>query len=630
MTHHLVVYVCQLTGTRARPGEVHATVLARHESPGFSLISYRRSGNNARDAGCDLPALEVDSDTKFAAVEVDPSPQQLSPPSDDMDIDSMNWSSPWRDHDTRETKPVCSQQQPHIIQSEHKQEDNHSYMPHDSIYQSYRQAGRAVGFRTSITGEESDLWQHGPYARSCAFQDKGQHLLILWLFLRNVSLSDLGFGTNTDNERIRSYWLSVAAAFQASPSVRQRFETVVDSFLKNELGDASSIQHDTKTRPSAVIRVVASLFVRALSSCSIQRLLRSACSIQIDATNSVQLQETFVSLVSEFYDALCEVLLEISATMAETLPGVQTFSLANLLDEILSLVYSQTRFSELRAEIMDYLMKRDAAGSLSVALNSACRMFIILVQETNITTSESIVRPSSRPRSGDDNLMWNQRWLLEPGSVQLTGIASGAAQNIICDLHVVDVAQFMFEFGCVDVAVDDDGSKISLRSAHLEAVASPMTLILDGRLRKFQVLPSGLPSMIATAGGWSLGDYTAKLSDDGSSLSVNFFTFAEAAFAHGFASQNRESVIEEMWMRQVSLSIRLEEEVVDRNADSSADTEDLFAFVQGTVYGSTFLPGFKLSEASAVDRAAIWRGAEWTALWELQAGYIALPRVGFV
>ncbi|KAG7383767.1 hypothetical protein PHYPSEUDO_003308 [Phytophthora pseudosyringae] len=34
MTHHLVVYVFQLTGNRSRPGEIEAAVLARHEWPG--------------------------------------------------------------------------------------------------------------------------------------------------------------------------------------------------------------------------------------------------------------------------------------------------------------------------------------------------------------------------------------------------------------------------------------------------------------------------------------------------------------------------------------------------------------------------------------------------------------------
>ncbi|KAG2769979.1 hypothetical protein Pcac1_g18851 [Phytophthora cactorum] len=71
MTHHLVVYICQLTGTRSQPRDIDVAVLARHESPGFSLISYRRSGNNGSGAGCDLPAIDVASSTKFTAVDFD-------------------------------------------------------------------------------------------------------------------------------------------------------------------------------------------------------------------------------------------------------------------------------------------------------------------------------------------------------------------------------------------------------------------------------------------------------------------------------------------------------------------------------------------------------------------------------
>ena len=89
MIHHLVVYVFHLTGNKSKCSEMDATVLARHKSPGFSLVSFRRSGNYSRDAGCDLPAIDVANSNKYAAVGID-SPDVGSSPSDDLKIDVVD------------------------------------------------------------------------------------------------------------------------------------------------------------------------------------------------------------------------------------------------------------------------------------------------------------------------------------------------------------------------------------------------------------------------------------------------------------------------------------------------------------------------------------------------------------
>ncbi|KAE8970493.1 hypothetical protein PR003_g28037 [Phytophthora rubi] len=58
MTHHLVAYVFHRSFPE--PNQVHgrdpptAVVLARHASPGFQLVSFRRSGATSSDACCEL------------------------------------------------------------------------------------------------------------------------------------------------------------------------------------------------------------------------------------------------------------------------------------------------------------------------------------------------------------------------------------------------------------------------------------------------------------------------------------------------------------------------------------------------------------------------------------------------
>ncbi|KAL4133863.1 hypothetical protein PRIC2_004179 [Phytophthora ramorum] len=72
MTHHLVAYVLYLAGSGSMLGEADAIVLARQESPGFSLISHRRSGYNSNNAECELPVCELARDGQFAALSFDP------------------------------------------------------------------------------------------------------------------------------------------------------------------------------------------------------------------------------------------------------------------------------------------------------------------------------------------------------------------------------------------------------------------------------------------------------------------------------------------------------------------------------------------------------------------------------
>ncbi|EEY67538.1 uncharacterized protein PITG_17855 [Phytophthora infestans T30-4] len=357
MTHHLVVYVCQLTGTSSQSGEIDVAVLARHESPGFSLISYRRSGNNGRDAGCEQPAIDADASTKFTAVA-----------SDSMEVDAVGWTSA--------EAPT----------EEHKQFDK-------------------------------------------------------WAFPRPVP------GTAED-----------------------------DISLK----DLKRTEADSK------------------------KLLKSS-------------QRSENSLLFEW-------------------PRIY---------------------------------------------------FYVQCRPTPF--------------------------------------------NAFCCRHLLS------EVGCVNLTVNDDASWLALRSAMSTSTSAPMTLITDGNLHLFRVLPSGTPSMIATTGGWVIGDYTATFSEVGHSLEVNLYSYAEeeaegAHLTHLTSQETHLTSQESVNVRRVSLSIRLEEKKNEIAAELTRH-KMLIALVRGTVYGSSLsLPlnecknGFNLSERSAVDRAAIWSEVEWTAWWEFKADYIAMAR----
>uniref|UniRef100_H3H5V5 Uncharacterized protein n=1 Tax=Phytophthora ramorum TaxID=164328 RepID=H3H5V5_PHYRM len=444
MTHHLVVYVCQLTGTSSQSDEVDAVVLARYESPGFSLISYRRSGNNGNNAGCDLPALEVTSSTKFAAVEID-SPDVFSSTPEDMEIG----------------------------------------------------------------------------------------------FVGQSKLSTL------ESERPENIGL------QQSPVPRYKRQQ-------------QQLQENLKR-------------------------LTSAYTIQDTMIGKKHMQDQFVQLVSDLYDIFGGVLVEVSTRMKFIPSGRQVASLPGLVDDVLSLLCTRERFSDLRADVMALLMGQRAVGSLPDALNDVFQAFTALVREAMIVSA-------SQPRyalrqsycvtpPGDDALLWNQRWLLEPGSVQI--LLSTNVRDFLPEMGLVDAAQFVYEFGCVDIAVEDSGSSLTVQSplsSSGDTTTAPMTFVLDGKLRVFRVLPDGLPSMIQTAGGWSFGDYTAILSEDKRLFTVNLFSFSDKTM-HSIIPDDTSRTDDPLnagaiRLRRISLSIRVEE---DLNASDIVEPKGLFAFVQGIV-----------------------------------------------
>ncbi|ETN19115.1 hypothetical protein PPTG_04518 [Phytophthora nicotianae INRA-310] len=604
MTHHLVVYVCQLTGTRSQLGEIDAAVLARHESPGFSLISYRRSGNNGRDAGCDLPAIDVDSSTTFTAVDFD-SLDAFSSSSDAMEVDSVDSTS--TEPQTEKVYAAADRFQQRQVEQQQKQFDNRSAFP--------------------LCGDTEDKysWQHRVEALNCGFREKGQHLLILWRFLQNISLRELQL-TEAASTHLRSFWLQAAASFRSMDS-SSFLHDAVGSLLRSIFDHNSATSIGSTDPECAVVRVTTHLFLRALSSHTVQRLVLSACTVNDAKTSKPHLQERFLLLISDVYEVLGRVLHEVTDAASFT-RGNQHVTIPTLVDEVLSLVYRQPKYRPLRAGFVALLMDQ-RPDSLSDALNCAFQAFTALIRERMIACA---TRYRDRIRTGGNNSIWNHRWLLEPASVQLLDLSSGSRTDYRHEMRLVDAMQLMYELGCVDFKVQENASWISLRSAFSMATSAPMTLVLDGKLRVFRVLPSGISSMISTLGSWSIGDYTAAFSEDGRSLEVNIFSFADA-MTNGFTSDDhhsrdaaRDDIVK---LRRVCLSIRLDKKLNQEGRDQ----KDLFVFVRGTVYGSTLSfslnerkNGLNLSEQSAMDRAATWSEVEWAELWELKAGYIPLPR----
>ncbi|KAL3673063.1 hypothetical protein V7S43_002358 [Phytophthora oleae] len=611
MTHHLVAYVFQrLPAWMTVAQQQHnVVVVARHASPGFLLVSYRRSGA-ASNPGCLLPAFPVDRSADN---------NQDATPSEERSVSWIIQQQERQQHRLQlQLRQHYQDQQPQRILHHQLRTSSHvtdgNFMKRDPI-----QAAREIqpgNERNSPqicqrTSPENDtLWQFEADSRNPGFSEKAQHLLILWRFLQCVTPKDIALQRDTIDEFMRSHWLRAARALQ-EPSIgfNSTLEAAVSTFIRN-IFTASVI--GTHTRDQATIRECVHLLLRTMSSCTVQNILTDARQVASGANSGEQLREQFISLVENLYDALGDILGEVS-TNPYTGPNLNGSDLSAMVDKVLSVVYGQVQFSGLRPEVSALLMNRHASSSRN-ALNGALQAFVTQVRQSQQQFSRGVDAGNTL------GSLWARRWLLEPGSVRLTRADQHSNRFASDNVSLLSLTQFIREFGCVDLGFADGCMAVRSVIPFISGMrATSMELVLDGRLREFNALPSGISSKIATAGGWIVRDYVAVLADDTQPVIAHFFKFKEVEGAIQGASGEDGQV----QVRRVSLSLTLEQQA--NYPDASTDSTDLFIVVHGTVCDSTYYSSRRnLSGLSLVDRGAIWERLEWISVLEVHAGYVAI------
>ncbi|KAI9994680.1 hypothetical protein PInf_011506 [Phytophthora infestans] len=336
----------------------------------------------------------------------------------------------------------------------------------------------------------------------------------------------------------------------------------------------------------------------ALWSRAVQQCVRAVFRAEDTRTSQRMLREKFVAFIVDLWEILSGILREVVAAKDDdALCLNQAHTLPALVDDVMSIVYRQSRFGETRAKISALLLDLRTPSSLTGAVNRAFRVFTAQFQDV-VGLRQQLTRGSSN----QTERQWCRRWLLEPGSLQVVEVASGASFSS----SLLSLAQLVRELGCVDVKVAQGA--MALQAAVALLTTAPMELLLDGRLRVFRALPSGTSSRLPI-GGWSVGDYCATLSHNGLSIEVHFFAFDERGGNSGVSSK--------MNVRRVSLSLALDD----------TETRDQFIIVQGNVCrpkddGQEDRVG-SLNMSNS-DRAMLWNQLDWTPILEIQAGYVAL------
>ncbi|KAG3087880.1 hypothetical protein PI124_g20072 [Phytophthora idaei] len=569
MTHHLVVYVFQLIGSSSQSEEIEAAVLARHESAGFSLVSYRRSGNNSGEAGCDLPAINEVSSTTFAAVEVDV--PTFASTSDAMEVDSVAPSTPPGSISNFESKPEAG-----------------------VAYLSAFASARTTAAPQFEAGDsDAAFWAYDVRVHRSGLAEKAKHLLILWRFLGYVTLSDAGVTSDTLNAQIRSHWLRAAGVLQASSGARSsgqtsQLEGVMSSFLLSLCrGTHAFAPHQTATREQVAVQATAHLLLRALSSRAAQYAFQSAFTLEVGAS---------------------------------VLAGGR-ISLPALVDEVVSVIYTQRQFTGLQSE---------ASGLLRGQFGTMERLFGCFTAQLQ----ESIFNAQSGPDpffqlTGSGN-GWSREWLLDPGSIQVTSIPQG--HKLSFEPSLVEFSRWIYEFACIEVNINEGGSRLSVRSVlPMISEMAPTEFLLDGRLRAFRSTPSGISSMLPTPGGWSFGDYAASFSGQANDLKVDFYGLRDNVLDASFDDQVRRSgqLENSTTVCWISMTFALEEHFQVGN--HIPDGRDRFLFFRGVVAQATYDPATpwnsqpKLSDESSASRSVVLRELQWTAELEIQGGYVAVP-----
>ncbi|ETM54830.1 hypothetical protein L914_01878 [Phytophthora nicotianae] len=409
-----------------------------------------------------------------------------------------------------------------------------------------------------ITG----LWQQSAFANKVDFRVKSQYLLILWTFFTDIELNDVVFSANT----IRMYLGSCLQQAEAASRSQARapMEDIWDFFFRDILTNVF-------TPPSC----------------------RKPAS-NIDAESLPTLQSTTIRLTVQLF------LLALSSHAVENLLR----SALHATKDAVNKIQLQKLFISLVVDVYD---------ALSIMFSGMISDFDGQA-ENGLSASLPTLTQKQRLRGG-----CKYRSLLEPGSVQVRDIYD---RDVLSNIKMAEIAQFIREFGCIDLEIGENALCLSLLSVFSFSdgmSASPMKLVLNERLRVFRVLPSGASSMITTVGGWSIGDYMGLLSDDAQSVDIDLFAYKEIKYEE----KDQELMTGEVTMvRQIRLSLRLEKE--QHSNFMSQDPSNTIAIVDGMVYASTTGWSRKLFEISTAKRGEIWNAVEWSPFIKSNVGFIAV------
>ncbi|KAE8910289.1 hypothetical protein PF005_g15995 [Phytophthora fragariae] len=239
-------------------------------------------------------------------------------------------------------------------------------------------------------------------------------------------------------------------------------------------------------------------------------------------------------MITEIYDELTQLL---TTGIHDANPfGFGQFktyaSVPELVDNILSVIYSERRYEVLRGEVTALLLHR---GDLFEAIiQEVFRGFVAQTRTTPcMNTGESCgaISAASRAASG-----WSRRWFVDPMSLlvvpiylEISSVDTGSYPPRSGKASLLSTLTLIRMLASVDMVLD--GRRLTIEAAMSEVSLqlpglSGTVLELDGDTHAFKALPSGLQSAAgagaAVFGGlWDVKAYKGLAADSGMSLDVS-------------------------------------------------------------------------------------------------------------
>ncbi|OWZ03416.1 hypothetical protein PHMEG_00024860 [Phytophthora megakarya] len=511
--------------TVAKPKTRMTTVVARHTSPSFTMISYRRHTAIKRtereylETATGVPSVApVETKTSEAEVNtlVDDAVMSQSSDSSEItpatDVSATSTMSPLQCPICKETLGVSS----HILH------------------------------RTTV--------------------EQLQPLVLLHRFMRFVPLDTFAFYFGPMDFRIQRRWLAKiaptnpinaivdatvdAAAQAAVADIASAFS--LKNFLTGQPPPETIAVVMDLTREQVVLRSCADLLLDVFSSLRVRQILMSAFDTRPSARESARAYPvSMMESCSKFSEVVADLSKEFSqllttrnihnASFGDTFPDGRTdgpASIPELVDEILSLVYAESKYLPLRQDVSAlFLRKYDA---LDVAVQDIFRAFVAEQQASGIFSRTDLKRETlplqpdglvGHGRRVGNNQMkiqnadWTRRWFLVPTSVFITPLMFEVGDASASPSLLVAVALLRM-FASIDVR--KEGSTLYTSAAMVETTLpspplSSTVLRLDGQSHTFSSLPNGLlitSASLLFGDGWGMSEYEGCVADDGSSLDV--------------------------------------------------------------------------------------------------------------
>ncbi|GAB9477070.1 hypothetical protein Gpo141_00014129, partial [Globisporangium polare] len=513
MKHYLRAYVLRLERPRDRHPMVNwggswiASVVARHSSPGFTLISYRRASCRTI-ASMRVGTEEAHSGTESDREDRDASSHTALPSQSASQARVVQDSHLFNlrdDHDDAGGILLGLRYAEHRERSNPFDDDETTMKP-DPQSPSHQSFDRTRQLKPRLPREldEKLFWCQPKYVRTV---ERARELSVVQYFITHVAVDEVWSSIAGLENRLRESWIKSIY----NNTRDQRSLELLSGFCAPTTN--SHLQqhrcHEGLLAVHPVLALCAEVSVEFATSTALQALVWSTLQIDFAAdtpeSRKLETRRQFAMLADGVHSHL-------DAFLADK----KVRSVTDLVDELVTLVNQNQRLRWMQTAICE-LFERATPDRCAFEAFSAQSREMLMASGTPYRRPRT--SNSSNSASGDGLSRWNRRWLLNSRSLHIGHLRHASGNSRVQSRTATDGSAFQFsawellstiqQFGAIDMAIDDGSAALRMSSVFgsSQALGQPMHLTLDGKYRVFRTFPNGVSTMAVARDGWVYGDY---------------------------------------------------------------------------------------------------------------------------